>query len=85
MITEQKVQNSVPDPVSEFKKVYSEILRECILRRKSAGVSIEFLAEWLGVDRRKIMDLEKGKIRVGLLLRYADRLDIEINLTRIFH
>jgi hypothetical protein len=85
MITEQKVQKDVLTPVQKFQKVYHEIREECVKRRKSSGVSIDFVAEWLKVDRRKIMDLEKGKVRVGLLLLYADRFDIEVNLDKIFH
>ncbi len=35
------------------------------------------MAEWLNVDRRKIIELEQGNGGVGLLLNYADKLDIE--------
>ncbi len=82
---ESKVQEPVPDPVQKFKERYAELLDECISRRKSAGVTKEFVADWLKVDRRKIYSLEKGEIKIGLLLRYADKFDIETRLTIIKH
>jgi DNA-binding XRE family transcriptional regulator len=72
----QEVQNNV----QKFKKVYNEILKEIIERRKSAGFSQQFMAEWLNVDRRKIIELEKGKVSLGLLINYAERLDVDVKL-----
>ena len=43
------------------------------------------VADFLNVDRRKIMDIEKGNINVGLLLDYADLLDVEVNLQYKVH
>lgn len=39
------------------------------------------MADWLKVDRRKIMALENGEINISLLLRYADKLSIDVKLT----
>lgn len=75
------VQESVQRNSIEFKKVYNEILAECIHRRKEAKLSQDYMAEWLQVDRRKIIEFEKGNGGVGLLLNYADRLDIEVKLS----
>ncbi len=66
----------VQNNVQNFRKVYNELLKECIERRHLAGVSQQFLADWLEVDRRKIIALEKGNGGVGLLLNYADKFDI---------
>lgn len=79
-VTDTVQRNSI-----EFKKVYNSILAECISRRKHAGLTQEFMAEWLGVSRLKIIEFEKGNGGVGLLLNYADRFDIEINLKYINH
>ncbi len=69
----------VQNNVQEFKKVYNQLVEECIKRRQQAGLSQAFIADWLAVDRRKIIELEKGNGGVGLLLNYADKLDIETN------
>lgn len=74
------VQESVQNNSTEFKKVYNEILTECISRRKQAGLSQDFMASWLNVDRRKIIEFEKGNGGVGLLLNYSDKLDIKVKL-----
>jgi transcriptional regulator with XRE-family HTH domain len=77
----KEVQNNV----QMFKKVYNEILAECIVRRKAANFSQQLISELLNTNRRKIIDLEQGKISVGLLLNYADLLDIEIKLNYKFY
>lgn len=74
------VQNSV-----QFKTKYKELIAECVARRKSAGFTQDFMAEWLEVDRRKIIQLEAGNGGAGLLLNYADRLDIETKFEFIKH
>lgn len=77
--------DNVRNNVQKFKKTYTEILKECIERRKDAGFTQEFMGDWLGVSRAKIVELEKGTVKVGLLLNYADKLDIEINLKYTNH
>jgi DNA-binding XRE family transcriptional regulator len=77
----EKVQEPVQSNVQKFKDVYNEILKEVIDRRKHAGFSQQFIADWFKVDRRKIIELEKGKISLGLLIRYAELLDVDIELT----
>lgn len=76
---QESVQN-LESNITMFKKVYNEILTEVILRRKSSGLTQQSLANWLNVDVRKIIELEKGNGEVGLLLNYADKFDIEIKL-----
>ena len=80
VVMKNKVQESVQNNVSDFKNMYNELLKLVIEKRKEAKLSKEFIADWLHVDRRKIMNLEKGKIDVILLLEYADKLSIETEL-----
>lgn len=70
---------------AQFKKVYNDLVAECIARRKSAKLTQADMADWLEVDRRKIMQLEAGEGGVGLLLNYACRLDIETKFDFIKH
>lgn len=79
------VQEPVQSNMQMFKDAYNNLLNECIQRRKAAKFSQDFIADWLQVDRRKIIELEAGKIKVGLLLKYADKLDIEVELKIIKH
>lgn len=76
----ENVQISEQSNVEMFKNMYSKLLEDCIKIRKQAGITQEFMADWLEVDRRKIIDLEKGKIKVGILFNYADKLSVKINL-----
>lgn len=66
--------------ISMFKETYNEILKKCIETRKEAGFTQEFMADWLNTTRRSIIDLESGKIKVGLLLNYADKLSIVVRV-----
>lgn len=66
--------------ISMFKETYNEILKTCIETRKEAGFTQEFMADWLNTTRRSIIDLESGKIKVGLLLNYADKLSIRVKV-----
>lgn len=74
------MKNKVQSNVQDFKNMYNELLNLVIENRKEAKLSQEFMADWLHVDRRKIMDLEKGKIDIMLLLECADKLSIETQL-----
>ena len=64
----------------QFIEQYKKIVQELVQIRKSINETQESVADWLGVDRRKIMALESGKIDIELLLMYADKLSIDINL-----
>ncbi len=77
----ENIHNTVQDNSINFKKVYNEIVAECVSRRKNAKFTQAFMAEWLGVDVRKIIEFEKGNGGVGILLNYADRLDIDVKLS----
>jgi DNA-binding XRE family transcriptional regulator len=75
-IKSEDVQNNV----QMFRKSYIDILSKCIEIRKEAGFTQQFMSDWLNVDRRKIIELEKGIMQVGLLLNYADKLSINVKL-----
>lgn len=73
---------NVPNNVLQFKKVYKQIVKELIVIRNQAELTQQFLAEWLEVDRRKIIAFENlKKVDLEIMLKYADKLsvDIEIN------
>lgn len=77
----ENVQNIVQN-VANFKTKYKEIVHELIVIRNKAGFTQQFLAEWLEVDRRKIIAFENlKKVDLEIMLKYADKLsvDIEIN------
>ncbi len=70
----------VPKNVHDFKKVYKEIVANLIEIRTQANVNQAQMAEWLEVDRRKIMQFEGlKKINLELLLVYSDKLSVDIN------
>ena len=64
----------------QFIEQYKKIVQELVQIRKSINETQESMADWLGVDRRKIIALENGEINISLLLMYADKLSIDINL-----
>jgi len=70
----------VQNNVQRFRKVYIDILKEVIDIRKSIPMTQNEVADWLKVDRRKIIALENGEINISLLLEYADKLSIDIKL-----
>lgn len=71
----------VPNNVLQFKKVYKEIVKELIVIRNQAGFTQQFLAEWLEVDRRKIIAFENlKKVDLETMLKYADKLSVDIKI-----
>lgn len=68
--------------ITTFKSTYKEIVHQLIKIRKETNLTQQFLGDWLGVDRRKIMAFENLKIvDIEILLLYCDKFSIEINLT----
>lgn len=74
------MEEEVPNVV-HFKNQYKEIVRNLVQIRKEIPMTQEGMADWLKVDRRKIMAIEDGEINISLLLRYADKLSIDVKLT----
>jgi DNA-binding XRE family transcriptional regulator len=63
------------------KSGYYNVLTKLIQERKESKFSQEFMADWLGVSRKKLNEFEQGKIDYYLLCHYADKLSIDIQLT----
>ena len=74
-------QKDVHDNLSEFKKVYTNIVQLIIAARIASGLSKKDLAEMLNEDRRKIAALENGLFCIELLLKVANLFSIEVKLT----
>lgn len=67
--------------VELFKTAYRALVQELVQCRKQSGVTQDFLAEWLGVDKRKIISFEGlKKINVEMLLLYGDKFSVDIKL-----
>ena len=62
-------------------KNYQSVVAKLIQERKESKFSQEFMADWLGVSRKKLNEFENGKIDYYLLCQYADKLSIDIELT----
>lgn len=78
----QIVPETLQTNYDRFMDSYNSILQYCIEIRKQAGFSQEFMADWLGTTRKSVVDLEnKRHFKVGLILRYADKLSIDVKLT----
>ena len=60
---------------------YQLVVTKLIQERKESKFSQEFMADWLGVSRKKLNEFEKGKIDFFLMCHYADKLSIDIELT----
>lgn len=74
----------VHNNVQEFKKVYKEIVTELIKVRNSANITQQFMADWLEVDRRKIIAFENlKKVDLEIMLKYADKLSIDIKFNYV--
>lgn len=67
--------------ISTFNKKYKEIVRNIIRIRNEAGFTQQYIAEWIEVDRRKIIEFERGeKYDIDLLLKICDKFSIDLEL-----
>ncbi|MFN7911474.1 MAG: helix-turn-helix transcriptional regulator [Bacteroidota bacterium] len=64
--------------VVHFKQFEKDVVQKVVQHRKEAGLSQSKLADLINVDRRKIIDLEAGKIDFETLLKASDLLGIKI-------
>lgn len=69
----------------QFIEQYNKIVQKIVQIRKSIPMTQNEVADWLKVDRRKIIALENGEINISLLLDYADKLSIEIKMNYEIH
>ena len=70
-----KVQN-----IEHFNEIKSRMVQKCVQARRSGNLTQDFISEWLGVDRRKIIAIESGHGDFETLLRYADKMSINIEI-----
>jgi len=71
--------SNVPENVHQFKKVYKELVKQLVTIRNQADLTQASMAEWLGVDRRKIIQFEGiKKVNLELLLLYGDKLSVDV-------
>ena len=69
----------------QFKKEYQSFVQEIAHNRKESHSSQSDTADWIGVDRRKIIEFETGeKINIELLFLLADKFDVDINFNKFF-
>lgn len=71
---------NVPNIV-QFKTKYKEIVQKLVQIRKQSGTNQQQMADWLNVDRRKIIAFENlKKIDLETLLNYSHKMSIEVKL-----
>ena len=65
--------------IEHFKTEYRKIVHELIKIRNQADLTQASMADWLGVDRRKIIQFEgMKKVNLELLLLYGDKLSVDV-------
>lgn len=64
--------------VVHFKQSEKDVVQKVVQHRKESGLSQSKLSYLINVDRRKIIDLEAGKIDFETLLKASDLLGIKI-------
>lgn len=69
----EEVQN-----IAHYKDFFNRMVQKCVQARQSARQTQDDMAKWLGVDRRKIIAIESGKGDFELLLRYCDKMSIDV-------
>lgn len=62
----------------EICKVY---VTELIQTRKGAHISQQFMADWLGVSRKKINEFESGAFDFELFCLYCEKFDVNVLIT----
>jgi DNA-binding XRE family transcriptional regulator len=75
----EEVQNIV-----HFKQVYKDVVHELVQIRNQANITQQFMADWLDVDRRKIIAFENlKKVDLETMLKYSDKLSVDIKFNYI--
>lgn len=68
-------------PTIDFEYNYKQLVQIIVQTRTQAGFSQQFLADWINVDRRKIIEFETAlKYDIPILLQLCDKLSIELEL-----
>lgn len=58
----------------------NEIVTALVKLRNEAQISQQFMADWLGVSRKKLSEFENGCFDFELMCNYADKLSIKIKI-----
>ena len=66
--------------ITQIDKQCNEIVTKLIELRKQANFSQQFIAEWLGVSRKKLSEFENGNFDFELMKLYAEKLDLIITI-----
>lgn len=78
----QVIENNQVQNVVQFKTAYRQAVQKIVHARETAGITQQFVAEWLGIDRRKISSFENlKKIDLETLLIYGHKMSVDIKLT----
>lgn len=82
----QIVENNHVQNIVQFKQVYKELVPKLVQMRSESGITQEFISDWFGVDRRRIIQFEGlKKVNLELLFIYADKFDIETTFNYKIH
>jgi DNA-binding XRE family transcriptional regulator len=69
------------EQITEFKKVYNQIVTELVQCRNSSKQTQDDVAKWVNVSRKKIIEFENlQRFDIDLMCNLADKFSIEINL-----
>jgi|JI10StandDraft_1071094.scaffolds.fasta_scaffold374372_3 DNA-binding XRE family transcriptional regulator len=71
--------NNITEKLHIYKQV-NEIVTKLIHIRKDAKFSQKFMADWLNVSRKKINEFENGKFDFDLMINYAEKLSVDIEI-----
>lgn len=70
-----------PKLVQNFKSKYRELVLKLVEIRKESKTNQDFMPDWLGIDRKRIIRFETlKKIDLELLLLYGDKFSTDIDL-----
>jgi len=73
--------NFISTEICTFEEKYKQIVQQVVQTRTEAGFTQQFLAEWINVDRRKIIEFEKAtEYNIPILLKLCNKLSIELEL-----
>jgi len=75
-----EITNQVVRNLAQYETIKRKLVQDLVQIRKQANFSQQFMADWLNVDRRKIIELEDCNCTIELLLLYAEKLDYPISI-----
>lgn len=71
--------------ITQIQTKCNKIVTDLIKIRKAAKFSQEFMAEWLNVSRKKLNEFENGKFDFDLMVRYATKLSVDIEINYVIN